>query len=112
MIPRGGDGREAARRKKAFDVCGGVDVSVYCLSTTPLVSMTPILLTPGSLNQRLPSSPTVMSWGMLSGDGRANYVTTPEGVTRAMASPSYSQIQTLPSGPSVSERGGCAVGSE
>ena len=91
----------------------GVVVSVYCLSTTPLVFMTPILLTPGSLNQRLPSGPTVMSCGMLSGDGRANCVTTPEGVTRAMASPSYSHIQTLPSGPSVSERSaGAPVGRE
>ena len=100
---------ESTSRHSMFAL--GVEVSVYWLRTTPFVFMSAILLTPGSLNQRLPSGPTVMSCGRLSGCGRANCVTTPEGVTRAMASPSYSQTQTLPSGPSVRERSaGAPVG--
>jgi hypothetical protein len=61
----------------------------------------PILPTPASVNQRLPSGPVVMKLGVLLLEEVANSVMVPEGVTLPILLPLFSVNQRLPSGPVV-----------
>src|SRR5207249_10292819 len=68
----------------------------------------PILLPLSSVNQRLPSGPTVMARGPLRGAGLGsggNSVTTPAGVICAILLPKNSVNQRLPSRPAVMAKG-------
>ena len=68
--------------------------------TTPAGVMRPIPLPSGSVNQRLPSGPDVMSSGLAPGEMPwLNSVTAPVGVIRPIPAPSTNQ--RLPSGPRV-----------
>src|SRR5262249_4025737 len=66
-------------------------------ASTPLVVMRPILFRDSSVNQRLPSGPTVMPLDLT--DAIGNSVTAPFGAIFAIAL--YSANHTLPSGPAV-----------
>ena len=65
---------------------------------TPLGVMRPTLCTLGSVNQRLPSGPAVMSNG-LPVTGKGNSVMTPAVVMRPMRFPNCSVNHRCPSGP-------------
>src|SRR5436189_1109577 len=58
-----------------------------------------------SVNQRLPSAPTVIPYGWLCGSGRKKSVITPSGVMRPIAPRSDSVNQRFPSGPVTIEYG-------
>ena len=66
--------------------------------------MRPIWFLPFSVNQRAPSGPTTMSWGVELAVGGGNSVTTPVGVMRPIL-PVTSANHRFPSGPSVTPCG-------
>ncbi len=74
---------------------------------TPAVVMRPILLPELSVNQRLPSGPATMSWGMEPTVGVGNSVTMPDGVIRPIL-PTDSANQRFPSDPSAIPSGSAA----
>src|SRR5437899_10560653 len=71
----------------------------------PAKTTRPILLLLDSVNQRLPSAPTVMPIGPLPGVATATSVMSPVGVVRPTLLPEDSVNQGLPSGPTVMPRG-------
>src|SRR5438309_11563728 len=71
----------------------------------PAKTTRPILLLLDSVNQRLPSAPTVIPIGPLPGVATANSVMSPVGVIRPTLLPQDSVNQRLPSGPAVMPRG-------
>ena len=73
--------------------------------TTPPVVIFATLSPPVSVNQRLPSGPVTIAYGLAPGVGTGNSVITPAVVARAMLLPPYSVNQRLPSGPVVSPEG-------
>src|SRR2546428_12924546 len=67
----------------------------------PAKTTRPILLLLDSVNQRLPSAPSVIPIGPLPGVATANSVMSPVGVIRPTLLPQDSVNQRLPSGPAV-----------
>src|SRR5436309_13582373 len=65
----------------------------------------PILETPDSVNQRLPSGPAVIHEGWLLGVDTGNSVRVPVGVMRPIWLSLLSMNQRLPSGPAVISAG-------
>ena len=74
----------------------------------PEVVTRPIWFLPFSVNQRAPSGPTVMSWGVELVVGGGNSVTTPVGVMRPIL-PVSSVNQRFPSGPSATPCGSAVL---
>ena len=75
---------------------------------TPAVVMRPIWLPELSVNQRLPSGPATMSWGMDPTVGGVNSVTAPDGVIRPIL-PTDSTNHRFPSDPSAIPSGNVAL---
>ncbi len=75
---------------------------------TPAVVIRPISLPELSVNQRLPSGPATMSWGMDPTVGVGNSVTAPDGVIRPIL-PTDSTNQRFPSDPSAIPSGSVAL---
>src|SRR5437870_13142627 len=71
----------------------------------PANTTRPILLLVDSVNQRLPSAPTVIPIGPLPGVATANSLMSPVGVIRPTLLPQDSVNQRLPSGPAVMPSG-------
>src|SRR5438309_12108934 len=65
----------------------------------PAKTTRPILLLLDSVNQRLPSAPSVMPRGPLPGVGSANSAMTPVGAVRRTLVPEVSGNQEVPAGP-------------
>src|SRR5438309_10146031 len=75
----------------------------------PAKTTRPILLLLDSVNQRLPSAPTVMPIGPLPGVATANSVMSPVGVMSPTLLPQDSVNPRLPSGPAVMPGGLCGL---
>src|SRR5437899_4991680 len=71
----------------------------------PAKTTRPILLLLDSVNQRLPSAPSVIPIGPLPGVATANSAMSPVGVIRPTLLPQDSVNQRLPSGPAVMPSG-------
>src|SRR5207247_1907184 len=71
----------------------------------PLVEIRPIWFARFSVNQRLPSGPSVIALGPLFAVGIVNSVMVPAGVIRPTLLALYSVYQTLPSGADVMPAG-------
>src|SRR6266404_2775653 len=77
--------------------------------TAPLGVIRPTLSAENSVNQTLPSAPSVITDGFVEIPALKS-VTEPDGVTRPMCGPTADPIQTLPSEPGVSEPGLSTLG--